>query len=176
MFWCKLIMAAAVSGEVFWEWNNNPAAAEWFVTMSGSNAASLLLKSALNCLGSATRTTAERERSVKVESNTSFDILINWVMKQWECEVWGVIRWLPAKVGASCAVIGPLGQLSGRRPGAWCICSVLSVSPAPAHVPVFPSSLPCYGLQEIPDLNIVQIKHVGFPLLHNFSIYRITGV
>ena len=48
--------------------------------------------------------------------------------------------------------------------------------PSPAHVPVFPSSLPCYGLQEIPDLNIVQIKHVGFPLLHNFSIYRITGV
>ena len=27
--------------------------------------------------------------------------------------------------------------------------------------------------KEIQDLNIVQIKHVGFPLLHNFSIYRI---
>ena len=90
MFWCKLIMAAAVSGEVFWEWNNNPAAAEWFVTMSGSNAASLLLKSALNCLGSATRTTAERERSVKVEPRVKHFIWYSDQLSHEEVGVWGV--------------------------------------------------------------------------------------
>ena len=89
MFWCKLIMAAAVSGEVFWEWNNNPAAAEWFVTMSGSNAASLLLKSALNCLGSATRTTAEREREVS-EGRVKHFIWYSDQLSHEEVGVWGV--------------------------------------------------------------------------------------
>ena len=95
-------------------------------------------------------------------------------------KVWGVIGWLPAKVGASCLVIGPLGQLyyqgGDQELDVSAPCCQYPQPLAPAHVPVFPSSLPCYGLQEIPDLNIVQIKHVGFPLLHNFSIYRITGV